>query len=168
MPTAQARMTPARGLHATRSSIRSDNDMSSLRERRIACRLFLFRWHRAHTCHTLKVRTATSTDRWPGSQVRMTCAPCQGTCPRLGSRWALLPHAGLAGECALCAFLSCKSCLYSGYRPLQTRVAAFLALHTLRALSWDTVVRRGNRWRLLRRPSSWSIARFRTGHAQTG
>ncbi len=43
----------------------------------IACRFFLFRWHRAHTCrgHPLKVRTATSTDRWPrqrGSQARMS------------------------------------------------------------------------------------------------
>ena len=27
-----------------------------------------------------------------------------------GSRWARLPHAGFAGECALCAFLLCKSC----------------------------------------------------------
>ena len=47
--TAQARMTRARGLHATRSSIRSDNDTSSLPGRRIACRFCLFRWHRAHT-----------------------------------------------------------------------------------------------------------------------
>ena len=54
MPTAQARMTRARGLHATRSSIRSDNDTSSLPERRVACRFVLFRWHRAHTCHPLK------------------------------------------------------------------------------------------------------------------
>ena len=42
MPTAQARMTRARGLHATRSSIRSDNDMSSLSERRVACKFFFF------------------------------------------------------------------------------------------------------------------------------
>ena len=34
-----------------------------------------------------------------------------GTCARPGSRWARLPHTGLAGECALCAFLRCKSCL---------------------------------------------------------
>jgi hypothetical protein len=54
MPTAQARMTRARGLHATRSSIRSDHGTSSPPERRIACRFFLFRWHRAHTCHALK------------------------------------------------------------------------------------------------------------------
>ena len=47
-------MTRARGLHATRSSIRSDNDTSSLPERRVACRFVLFRWHRAHTCHALK------------------------------------------------------------------------------------------------------------------
>ena len=54
MPTAQARMTRARDLHAIKSSIRSDNDTSSLPERRIACRFGLFRWHRAHTCHALK------------------------------------------------------------------------------------------------------------------
>ena len=54
MPTAQARMTRARGLHATRSNTRSDNGTSSLPEQRIACRFVLFRWHRAHTCHPLK------------------------------------------------------------------------------------------------------------------
>jgi hypothetical protein len=47
-------MTRARGLHATRSSIRSDNDTSSLPEQRIECRFVLLRWHRAHTCHALK------------------------------------------------------------------------------------------------------------------
>ena len=52
MPTAQARMTRARGLHATRSRIRSDNDASWLPERRIACGFFLFRWHRAYTSDT--------------------------------------------------------------------------------------------------------------------
>jgi hypothetical protein len=57
-------------------SIRSDSDASSLPERRIACRFFLFRWRRAHTCHPLKARTATSTHRWRGSQARMPCAPC--------------------------------------------------------------------------------------------
>ena len=54
MPTAQARTTRARGLHATRSRIRSDNGTSSLPERRIECRFVLFRWHRANTCHALK------------------------------------------------------------------------------------------------------------------
>ena len=49
MPTAQARLTRTRGLHATRSSIRSDNDMSSLPERRVACIFFFSRWHRART-----------------------------------------------------------------------------------------------------------------------
>jgi hypothetical protein len=58
MPTAQVRLTRARGLHATRSSIRrSDSDMSSLSERRmlqrIARRFFFSRWHRAHTYHHL-------------------------------------------------------------------------------------------------------------------
>ena len=136
MPTAQARMTRARGLHATRSNIRSDNGTSSLPEQRIACRFVLFRWHRAHTCHPLKCQVcdlhrpmawfpgayvlralswahgrvwgatgrgchtpawpgsahfvcfpyvnralfgiSTSADRWPGSQARMSCAPCPG------------------------------------------------------------------------------------------
>ena len=54
MPTAQARMTRARGLHATRSNIRSDNGTSSLPEQRIERRFVLFRWHRAHTWHALK------------------------------------------------------------------------------------------------------------------
>ena len=49
MPTAQARLTRTRGLHATRSSIRSDNDMNSLPERRVACIFFFSRWHRART-----------------------------------------------------------------------------------------------------------------------
>jgi len=55
VPTAQARMTRARGLHATRSSIRPNNDTNSLPEGRIERRFFLFRWHRAHTCHMLNV-----------------------------------------------------------------------------------------------------------------
>ena len=91
MPTAQARLTRTRGLHAARSSIRSDNDTSSLPERRIACRFFLVRWHRAHTCHPVHFRTATSADRWPpGSQARMTCAPYHGTHLCVG---------GVAGGC---------------------------------------------------------------------
>ena len=78
VPTAQARMPRTRGLHATSSSIRTENHMSSLPERRIAHIAFLFRWHRAHTRHTLNFGTATSADRWPGSQARMTCAPYHG------------------------------------------------------------------------------------------
>jgi hypothetical protein len=85
MLTAQARMTRARGLHATSGTFRSDTDTRSLPERSIACRFFLFRWHRAHACHTLNVRRATSTDRWPGSQARMTCVPYYG-------------HMGASGE----------------------------------------------------------------------
>ncbi len=71
-------MTRARGLHATRSSIRSDNGTSSLPERRIARRFFLCRWHRAHTYHPLNVRISTAADRWPGSRARISCAPCPG------------------------------------------------------------------------------------------
>ena len=46
MLSAHARMTRARGLHAT--SIRSSDDTSLLPEPRITCGFFLFRWHRAH------------------------------------------------------------------------------------------------------------------------
>jgi hypothetical protein len=42
MPTAQARLTRTRGLHATRSSIRSANGTSSLPERSVARRFFTF------------------------------------------------------------------------------------------------------------------------------
>jgi hypothetical protein len=41
VPTAQARMTRARGLHATSSSIRTESHMSSLPERRIVHIFFL-------------------------------------------------------------------------------------------------------------------------------
>jgi hypothetical protein len=81
MPTAQARMTRARGLHATRSRIRSDSDTSSLPERRIACRFFLFKVPMAscaYVPHPEHQDTATSTDRWRSSQARMTCARCHG------------------------------------------------------------------------------------------
>jgi hypothetical protein len=86
MPTAQARMTRAlaRCLHATRSRFRSDNDASSLPERRIACGFFLFRWHRAYTSDTGNVSPDSDLHRPMGwfpaseSQARMTCAPCHG------------------------------------------------------------------------------------------
>ena len=61
--------------------------------------------------------------------------PVMGTCARQGSRWARLPHAGLAGECALCAFLLCKSCFIRDIDVCRP-IIAFLALHALRALSW--------------------------------
>ena len=52
----------------------------------------------ARTCHTQSnVRIATSTDRWPGFQARILRAVSWAHA-RLGSRWARLPHAGLAGE----------------------------------------------------------------------
>jgi hypothetical protein len=102
-------LTRARALHAARSSIRSDSDTSSLEERGIArADFFLFRWHRAHTCHTLNVMTSTSTDDGLVPRRIRPAQPIMGTCARLGSRWRRLPHAGLAGECALCAFLLCK------------------------------------------------------------
>ena len=144
MPTAQARLTRTRGLHATRSSIRSDNDMSSLPERRVAC-LFFFspvascahvpppkfqdsdlrrpiaawfpgayvlcalswahvrvwraagrgcptpawlgiaRFARSSYVNRALFGISTSAVRWPGSQARMTRAPCHG-------------HMGASGE----------------------------------------------------------------------
>ncbi len=55
MPTAQARMTRARGLRATRSRRWAHTDTDSLPEQKVTCIFFLFRWHRAHTCHALKI-----------------------------------------------------------------------------------------------------------------
>lgn len=57
----QARMTPARLLHATRSVSRSHTSIGLLPERTITCRLLLFRRHRAHTCQHRKHRDADST-----------------------------------------------------------------------------------------------------------
>ena len=57
----QARMTPARLLHATRSISRSHNSIGLLTERTITCRLLLFRRHRAHTRQHRKHRDADST-----------------------------------------------------------------------------------------------------------
>ena len=120
MPTAQARLTRARGLHATRSRRWSDNDTSSLPEQKIACRFFLFRWHRAHTCHALNFRTATSTDRWPGSQARMPCASCHGHMGTSGEPLGAAATRRLGrGVRPLCVFLM-EIVLYSGYRPLRT------------------------------------------------
>ena len=136
MPTAQARSTQTCGLHATRSSIRSDNYTSSLPERRTARRFFLFRWHRAHTRHPLTFRTATSADRYSLVPRRVCLAwPVMDTCARPGSRWARLPHAGLAGNRALCAFLLCKSCFIRD-TDLCGGVWQLSAVHALLALSW--------------------------------
>jgi hypothetical protein len=56
-----------------------------------------------------------------------TCAP------RLGSRWARLAHAGVAGNRALCAFLLCKSCFIRDIDLLRCRVAALLAVRVWKA-----------------------------------
>ena len=90
MPTAQARSTRTRGLHATRSSMRPHNDTGSLPERRVACRFFLFRWHRAHTCHTLNFRTATS--------ARPTAAWFPGASDLRALSWAHVRVRGAAGR----------------------------------------------------------------------
>ena len=90
MPTAQARSTRTRGLHAARSSIRSDNDTSSLPERIISRRFFLFRWHRAHTCHTLNFMTATS--------ARPTAAWFPGASDLRALSWAHVRVRGAAGR----------------------------------------------------------------------
>ena len=71
-----------------------------------------------------------------------------GTCARpgvhTGGRWARLPHhipdwpgplCVTVGECALSAFLLCKSCFIREI-DLCGPMAALLAVHALRALSW--------------------------------
>jgi hypothetical protein len=147
MPTAQARMTRARGLHATRGSILSDYDMSSLPERRIACRFFLFRWHCAHTCHALNFRTATFTDRWPGSQARMPCAACHGHMGASGEPLGAAATRRLGRGVRALHVPSMQIVLYSEYRPLRID-ASLLAVHAWRALSRATCVCLGSRWRL--------------------
>jgi len=53
----------------------------------------------------------------------------------VGGRWTRLPHAGLAGECALCAFLVRKSCFINNKFGISTyavacgRVAAYGRSH---------------------------------------
>ena len=79
-PTAQARMTRARGLHATRSRVRSDIDTSSLPERRIERRFLLFRWHRARTCDTGNVS--------PDSDLHRPVAWFPGAYDLRGLSWA--------------------------------------------------------------------------------
>ena len=64
--------------------------------------------------------------------------PVLGTCARLGSRWARLPHAGLAGECALCVVFLCKSCFIRDI-DLCGLMASFPGAYVLRALSWSHV-----------------------------
>ncbi len=68
--------------------------------------------------------------------------PIMGTWERLGSRWARLPHAGFAGECALGVFSLCKSC----FQVIQVRdidlcgpMACFPGAYILRALPWTHV-----------------------------
>jgi hypothetical protein len=64
--------------------------------------------------------------------------PIWDTCARLGSRWARLPHAGLAGECALCVVFLCKSCFIRDME-LRRPMAWFPGAYDLRALSWAHV-----------------------------
>jgi hypothetical protein len=61
--------------------------------------------------------------------------PILGTWARLGSHWARLPHAGLAGECALCVFSLCKTCFIRDIE-LHRPMAWFPGAYVLRALSW--------------------------------
>ena len=64
--------------------------------------------------------------------------PVLGTCARLGSRWARLSHAGLAGECALCVGFLWKSCFIRDI-DLHRPMAWFPGADVLRALSWAHV-----------------------------
>jgi hypothetical protein len=77
--------------------------------------------------------------RTDGLVPRRVCParPVLGTCARLGSRWAWLPHAGFAGECALCVFSLCKSCFIRD-SDLCGPMAWFPGAYVLRAVSWTT------------------------------
>jgi hypothetical protein len=141
---AQARMTRARGLHATRSRRWSDNDTSSLLERSIACRFFLFRWHRARACHTLNVRTATSIDRWPGSQGPISCVPYHGHIGASGEPLGAAATRRIGRECALCPFFLCKSCFIRDI-DLHQPMAWFPGAYILRAVLGKSA-RLGSRW----------------------
>ena len=85
--------------------------------------------------------------------------PVLGTCARLGSRWAQLQHAGLAGECALCVFSLCKSCFIRD-SDLHRPMACFPGAYALRALSWAHLRVWGATGRGYHTPASQGIAHF--------
>jgi hypothetical protein len=85
--------------------------------------------------------------------------PVLGTCARLGSRWARLPHAGFAGECALCVFSLCKSCFIRDI-DLCRPMAWFPGAYVLRALSWAHVRVWGAAGRGCHTPASPGSAHF--------
>ena len=64
--------------------------------------------------------------------------PVLDTCARLGSRWAQLPHASLAGERALCVVFLCKSCFIRDI-DLCRPMAWFPGAHILCTLTWAHV-----------------------------
>jgi hypothetical protein len=82
-----------------------------------------------------------------------------GTWARPGSRWARLPHAGFAGECALCAFFLCKSCFIRDI-DLRRPMAWFPGAYDLRTLSWAHVRVWGAAGRGCHTPASPGSARF--------
>ena len=75
-------MTRARGLHATRSRVPSDIDTSSLPERRIERRFFLFRWHRA------RARAHDTGNVSPDSDLHRPVAWFPGAYDLRGLSWA--------------------------------------------------------------------------------
>ena len=85
--------------------------------------------------------------------------PVLGTCARLGSRWARLPHASLAGNCALCVCFLCKSCFIRDI-DLHPPMAWFPGAYALRALSWAHVRVWGATGRGYHTPASQGIAHF--------
>ena len=85
--------------------------------------------------------------------------PVLGTCARLGSRWARLPRAGFAGDCALCVFSLCKSCFIRDI-DLCGPMTWFPGAYVLRALSWAHVRVRGAAGRGCHTPAWPGSARF--------
>jgi hypothetical protein len=99
--------------------------------------------------------------RTDGLVPRRVCParPVLGTCARLGSRWARLPHAGFAGECALCVFSLCKSCFIRDI-DLCGPMAWFPGAYIPRALCWAHVRVWGAAGRGCHTPAWPGIAHF--------
>ena len=99
--------------------------------------------------------------RTDGLLPRRVCParPVMGTWARLGSRWARLAHAGVAGNRALCAFSLCKSCFIRDI-DLCGPTACFPGAYALRALSWAHLRVWGATGRGYHTPASQGIAHF--------
>jgi hypothetical protein len=124
MPTTQARLTRTHVLHATRSSIRSDNGMSSLQSEESRA---------DYSCadgigaHVPPPKFQDSDLRKPIAAcfpAHMTCAPCHGHMCASGEPLGAAGTRRHGWESCVWRVSPMSIVLYSGYRPLRWRVAA--------------------------------------------